>query len=263
MTKTLISCYYPGCPFGFADFIRASLGIHGFCVKHGYNFFIDFADDVLNRLFDIPKYTIPSNEKVYEIHDAMGGAVEGYFEQGFEQQVAKHNYYKITINRINITKELYPDLFNEILKPKQCLLDYISNLNFPKEYLAVHIRVGDNYLLKEANVDFERYFSKITQVAKDLPVIIFSDNNSVKQQFKHRFGFLIHDIPIIHTRETRNFDNFLKTIAEFYMIAFSKRVLSFNYSGFSHVSSYLYKKEYIVDYDNFHLNYLNNYIVKL
>lgn len=266
MNKTLISCYYKGCPFGIADFLRASINIHGYCIKKNWNFFIDFCDTPFEHLFQTPKYTLPENEKVNTIHDACGSSVSGYLEEEFEKKLSGGNIYKITVNWINITSELHTEEFIKILKPKPVVLDYIDSLKFPKEYLAVHIRLGDQYLNRPGVVDFEGYNNTIKSVADNLPVVIFSDNAFIKQEFQRRYNYIIHNIDIVHAREMRlinELEPFLKTIAEFYMIAFSTKVLSFIYSGFSHISSFLYKKEYLVVYDNFHLNYLKKYIKKI
>jgi hypothetical protein len=266
MKKTLISRYYKGCPFGIADFLRASINIHGFCVQKNWNFFIEFSGTPFEHLFETPTFTLPENEQIHEIHDACGSAVSGYLEEDFEKKLSGGTIYKITVNWINITSKLYPEQFIEILKPKPVVIDYINSLNFPKEYLAVHIRLGDQYLNRPGVIDFEGYNTTIKSVSGSLPVIVFSDNTHIKQEFERRYNYIIHDIDIVHTREMRivnHLEPFLKTIAEFYMIAFSTKVLSFIYSGFSHISSFLYKKEYLVVYDNFHLNYLKEYIKKI
>jgi len=47
------------------------------------------------------------------------------------------------------------------------------------------------------------------------------------------------------------------------MIGFATKIVLFNYYGFSHLSSYLYKKEFNVNYKNDHLNYLNEHIKEI
>ena len=258
---TVISSYYSW--FGIADFIRASLNLYSFCKKRNYAFYIDFKGTPYETLFDTPTF---KNQCSINIRDATGTPPIGYREEEFENKIIPGKTYNFTINYIIITPDIYPDSFLDIFKPSESVLNYIESLHFPKEYIAVHIRLNDSCIGTVQNIDFEKYKETIEKINETcLPVIIFSNNEYIKKVFKEKYSFLIHEMPILHTGNATGInkekkESYLKTIAEFYLIGFSSKVLSFHYSGFSHISSYLYKKEYIVTFDHPELKYLNDYI---
>ena len=165
--------------------------------------------------------------------------------------------FEIESSCINITPDLYIDEYNLFLKPSSVFLDYIASVNLPKDYLAVHIRVGDGFVNKKSNFNVDDAIIVVNKW-KDNVVVVFSDNEHVKQQFKN-YGFLIHEMDVFHINECKN-NSLIPTIAEFFIIGFSKKVLAFNYSGFYHISSFLMGKEYNACDFNVHYNYFNTYI---
>jgi len=264
INKTIIHTYNENCIYGIADFLRGSLNLFSFCKKRKYNFFINFKNTVYDSLFDTPE-SLSGNFIQLTLRQIT---LNGYCEDELEYLLKNGNLFEIDCNLINITPEIYRDEFIEFLKPSKIVLEYINSLSFPKDYLAVHFRIGDDFMEKiKLPVNETEMYSVIKNIAGDLPIIIFGDNQSIRQFFKEKYSFLTHDTKIIHTDLNFKWKNseidYLKTIAEFYMIGFATKIVSFNYSGFSHLSSYLYKKQFNVNYKNDHLNYLNEHVKEI
>ena len=256
MVVVLIHNYRLRALYGISDFLRASLNLFSFCKKRNFEYFIDFSDDNLNKCFDIQQSEIPKNSKSKIVFGQTNFV--NFREKELELKLDGKNFVEIDSNCINITSELYIDEFNLFLRPSKLVLDYIENQHLPKNYQSVHIRAGDCFISKKSSFNIQNAVSIINKW-KTTDVLIFSDNEYLKQEFKI-YGFLIHDMKIIHT--TTKGVSYIETIAEFYMIMFSTGILAFNYSGFSHLSSFLGKVKYTNVDNNIHLNYLNEYIQK-
>ena len=273
---TIIHKYVYGGNDGIADFIRGSLNLYSFCIKRNYSYYIDFEDSIFNICFDVNQGTIPKTQKIiyiqlnqlnFESILEKGEYIEDTLDDTIKKNTSNEDeVFEVTCNCINITKDLFVDSFKEFFKPSKLILNYIKTLNLPNDYVAVHLRYSDKFINDtkyEGNP--EEFKETILKIFPNEKNIIFFSNNSLLKKNLNKY-FIIHDIEIIHTNNLGYLNNnsvelYIKTIAEFYMISFSKKVLSLNmYSGFSHISSYLEGKEYIVTYKNKHLKFLNNYI---
>jgi hypothetical protein len=261
MSKTIVHVYGLETNYGIADFIRGSLNLFSFCKKRGYHYSINFTNGIFKDCFELPEHTHLNTEQ--ELHFGQSGYnLNQINESEFENLISNYSSVKVVSNMINLTSEIYLDEFMEFLKPSKLILDFIESLNLPKDYISLHIRVGDHFMNREPN--YEIPMDLVTKWnTENKPIVFFTDNQILKERYSG--SFIVNNIPIVHTNEESvrnscNSDVVVKTIAEFYMIGFSQKVLSLKYSGFSHISSYLYKKELTVTFKDSHLEYLNDYL---
>jgi hypothetical protein len=253
--------------YGIADFLRGALNVFSFCKKRNYEYFIDFCDTPFKDCFNIPE--CPKYQIDYFFDFGQRDRDGTFREQELEQFLSNFKEIKIQSNCINITQELYTEEFMEFIKPSQKVMDYIYSLDLPKDYLSIHVRLGDSLINQESNYEIPMDLVKNWN-EESLPVFLFTDNSALRKKYSDVFLTTQHEI--IHTnaqdvRDKTDSTIFIKTIAEFYLIGFSKKVLALKYSGFSHLSSYLYKKELSVPWNNgfnyCHYKYLNDYIKKI
>jgi len=112
------------------------------------------------------------------------------------------------------------------------------------QYNVIHIRCGDDYLLKENKIDPNIIQKIANHVVKNVKRgeknVLVSDNNQIKMILKRRFPFLLCRIcPIVHLGESTHFSetNIMHTLVDFYILSFSKSTVALSPytwgSGFS------------------------------
>lgn len=129
-----------------------------------------------------------------------------------------------------------------------------------RQYNVIHVRCGDEYLLKNDKIDIPRVQKIITHVAKHIrrneKTLLLSDNNQIKIILKKQFPTLLSRLkPIVHLGESREFpeNSILHTLVDFYLLSFSKNTTAFSPytwgSGFSEWASIMnnvpYKKFFL------------------
>ena len=268
MAIVLIHKYHDNINYGLADFLRASLNLFSFCKKRNYGYFIKFENQDLNKCFILGNEYLPIERKIFFGQHTLQDGIIIYREDELDSYLINSGskVFEIDSNCINITSELYVDEYSQFIKPSKLVLDYIESVKLPEDYLAVHIRCGDKFIHKDHSFNLTECLKVVNKFICDYnstdKVIVFSDNELLKQKFKS-YGFLIHEMNIFHTNTPGVYISpgiYMQTVAEFYMIGMSKKVLAFNYSGFSHLSSFLHSKEYFNNTNNVHLQYLNKYV---
>ena len=200
----------------------------------------------------------------------------------------KYNIYYIKTNRIGFEsnsniiniKEYY---FNNILKPSEKVINRINqiynNYNLKdNNYISLHIRCGDANMSNnnEQSIDkrinlsddiYNQYNDIINNFynnyGENLKMIIHSDSQIFKNEICRLNKNIINlDIDIKHIAENigiNNVDSYISTIAEFYIISKANKIFSpKNYSGFSHIASFINSIKLYCHYDNEHFKLIND-----
>jgi hypothetical protein len=204
---------------------------------------IDNIDDIINKLKD-------SFKKEYFINRSN----TIYFSTN------QYPLYKIQDDEKNFIKKFF--------EPNNTMNNYIDdNLKKlkleKKKYIVIHFRTGDNYLIHKNVMAFNKYkmiideVDKIKLIEKNIPIIIISDNQMLKNHLKQNIkNVFILDNKITHLGEDQllNEDNVKDTLLDFYIISNCKKAYSFTKyshgSGFIQWNCITYNVPYEIKYIN-------------
>ena len=157
-------------------------------------------------------------------------------------------------------------IMREIFEPNDLMKSYIDeNLNnldlIKKEYIVVHFRTGDKYLIDGNVMNYDKYNILISEINtikdehKNSKIIIISDNQALKNHLKNNVKDIhLFDNKITHLGENQILDDekVKDTLLDFYIINNSKQVYSFTRyrhgSGFVQWNCITYNIPYTIKY---------------
>lgn len=276
---------------GLGDFIRASIYLYYLSKKINFEYYIDLSQNIyIEKCFNYKKIKYNNCKEINLIDNPNS---KNILNNLFVNTSQNNSVYVIISNYIdfiykNELNQLIDDYNTNILKPSKLLSDNINyimnkyNLS-DNNYISCHIRCGDYTLYKSINDinikernhrdirvninDINTYNNINEFINKNLDmkekesckIIIHSDNELFKKKIKELYPkYEILDIKIKHIVKNigeNNIDYYISTLSEFYIISKSKKVLlPISYSGFSHWSSIIGKKELIANFKDNHLN---------
>jgi hypothetical protein len=171
--------------------------------------------------------------------------------------------YTITYPTIIIDQE-HKEVMKKILKPTDELLlltnNLLESLNlYQSDYITIHIRFGDNFLINSDNtIDSTKLDSIVAELNKlDLSkqYLLISDNNMIKKQIVDLFPFIkTHYNKITHTGQglDLNVSELQNTIIDFYLFSYSIKIIAFSVyihgTGFSKWCAETYNIPYTCQY---------------
>jgi hypothetical protein len=122
-----------------------------------------------------------------------------------------------------------------MLKPKPEFQMYLDNIidNLPnKEYNIFHIRLGDNFLIKNNNctINFEEFINKLISNNAINPTkdIIITDNSQLKKYIKTRNDLYTPDTNIKHIGVDTNLETIRDTLIELFIMQNSEQIKTFS-----------------------------------
>lgn len=262
---------------GIGDFIRSSIYFYIFCKKNNIEYYIDFSNyKYFNECFELEK--IPGNitenfsESIWFMN-SIGKTNNEIFNTIIKQPKTYYlfsNSFNYVDNKEN--DHYITEYFNKVLRPSKKVNNYIdfiyNQFKLKKDnYVSFHLRCGDtvmcmndnknknkdkNHILfdihnEEEIYNLNNYIEQfLTKHKINMPVIIHSDSQIIKQKLKNKNNnLIILENKIRHNSEDIGPDTDeanTQTVAEFYLIAKSYCILAKTYSGFSHYASFVYKK---------------------
>ena len=253
---------------GLGDYLRGCF----FLMQLSKLLKIDFDIDISNH--PMSNYII-SNNSTSKIEDINYNNIE--FRIGLNNDKNKVLFLNTLINKLNlITSETYYIFTNAFpcfkytttegrnfiksrLIPNEIMNNYITNtlttINLQKnDYNIIHIRTGDKYLINKEQLDptlITKILGVIRQNIKpEINYLILSDNNELKQilQKYNNFYVYIKKIEHIGGEGLQNNTTVINTLLDFYLMSYSKSILSLSTyswgSGFSEYCSKIYDIPY-------------------
>lgn len=247
-------------PSGLGDYLKGCFYLLQICRLLGLIFEMDLKNHPMSVYLNNPvrnEYDISENdcERVLDIF-CNEGTVNSTSLSNLNKLIEKLNkvdseVYFCFVNFYPIFKLEKEQrlLIKQLLIPNDIMIKNInlrlSRLNIePKKYSIIHIRLGDNYFLEKSKVNLTNVNKVISNLSvynnSNEKVVILSDNNFIKQIIKEKFSnFIVQIKPICHLGENYNktTDGILHTLLDFYLLAYSKSIVSFSIhswgSGFS------------------------------
>jgi len=173
----------------------------------------------------------------------------------------KKIYAYIISYPITPIKEKHKQNMQQLLKPTTHFLSIINNTLdelglVQKEFVVIHIRYGDKFLLKnEENTDLDhiKIIDKSIQLLDpNQQVLLISDNSIIKDIIIQKYPFIkTHFNEITHTGEGVEIDNdkLQNTMLDFYLFSFAEKIFAFSVychgTGFSKWAAETYSVPYV------------------
>jgi hypothetical protein len=114
---------------------------------------------------------------------------------------------------------------------KQYLDTIISNLPF-KEYNILHLRLGDNELVKKKKAlhDYKSFIDKFIETKMFNPItdIIITDSQTLKTYLQTNTQIYTPDTQLCHIGLAQNLEPVRDTLVEFFITTHSKKITSFS-----------------------------------
>lgn len=273
---------------GLGDFIRGSYFLMLFCEKYNLHCKISFHNGIENLLHNKLEYNPPikifseipifqnnniihlpisinniiltpiTNPNILHLFSEYLLSIPLFENKGLLyctcspfSQLQKH--HKLEMQRVlEPTTEIYHIITNTL----SCLS------LIKKNYICIHIRCGDDYLNNNSNRLLKKTF--IQNIFENIKIIysknenylLLSDNQYIKKIIITYFPYIktifndITHLSTIHTGEEK--EKIKNTMLEFYLLSFSKKIISYSCyqhgSGFSYWCAMTYNIPYICKY---------------
>lgn len=273
---------------GLGDFIRGSYFLMLFCEKYNLHYKISFHNGIENLLNNKLKYNTPiqilthipifQNNNIIHLPISIDNTILPPITNPniltlFSEYLLsipiheKNGLLYCTCNPFSQLQPHHKLNMQSVLEPTteihNIITNNLSNLSLiKKKYICIHIRCGDDYLNNQSNSQFEKTFlqnllQNIQMIySRNENYLLLSDNQYIKKIIITKYP-LIKTIfnDIIHLSEIRSEEENEKiknTMLEFYLLSFSKKIISYSCyqhgSGFSYWCAITYNIPYICKY---------------
>jgi len=250
-------------PPGFADFLRGSIALYQICKKLGFELKFDIDSHPIFSYLDIPyhmKINGDISKSTFEVlppkpYDEMTQILTNYIHNESTPYILTNAFY---MENSDMTAEY--TFIKSLLSPNIAVLNTITaiksscGIQTDIPYSIVHIRLGDNCLLKNADIDksiihkIRNYIEQIKQHTSSQLVCI-ADSTKIKKSISD-LCITTTTLPI-HTGslDTGSIDErIITTLSEFFLMSSATEIYCINYwdgSGYSRICSKMYSIPYL------------------
>lgn len=239
---------------GLGDMLRSMFAYFVFCKKNDIEYKIFFDS---NGPF----------ESCFESSEGVEKVDYKFLNIGSKSTQETHNFLKVCkehkdknfLVRSNIFDfvsfddlRLFKSEFLNFLKPTEAVKDRINDNRLENQnFSSIHIRCGDKFMssvniASDSRLDpsSEETIQLIDETIEFLDfdnVTIFTDNEYIKSKYPYRVNLL--NSKIQHTALKTNYKfSYIDTVAEFFIMGLSEKIVSLSNSGFSFWSAFLHDK---------------------
>jgi hypothetical protein len=273
---------------GFGDFIRGSYFLLLFCEKYNLHCKISFHNGIENLLQNHYESTLPprilSDIPVFQNNNIINLPISPnniilspitnpnilnlFSEYLLSIPIIENNgLLYCTCSPFTAVEQRHKLEMQRILEPNIEMQNTIQNTLkllglIKKKYTCIHIRCGDDYLNNSENTEFNKLFIRRVlgyikmMYTTNENYLLISDNLFIKKIIIQEFPFMktifkdiIHLSTIQSEKETEKIKN---TMIEFYLLSFSKSIVSYSCyqhgSGFSYWCATTYNIPYVCKY---------------
>lgn len=244
---------------GFGDFLRGSYFLMQFCEQYQLSYNINMQNHPISQFLVIYKGThmFPySNISVFDetnFHPALlnnnviinknDDKINNDFIYFLGNQTIYNNKiytYTISYPKNKTIEEKHKTYMQQLLKPNTHLHKIIKQtLNIldliEKEFIIIHIRYGDNFLIKrEHNVNTEhlnQIYQTIEKFDSNQKILLISDNDNIKNIITTEYPRVkTHFNKITHTGEgvTLETDALQNTMIDLYLFSLARSIVAFS-----------------------------------
>lgn len=257
---------------GYGDFIRSYFAFYVFCKIYNINLELYIPTHPLNKCIKC-KTDILNYEIKYFMYgnfhlNLVMEELEKCKNSDYNVIIYSNAYQIVSYDDLNKYRSEFLDLFiyTDVINDK--VKNLTKNLEFlheEGEYTSIHVRCGDMYmecasqcinddnrLNPKSDVIDEKIKLSINFLEKfELPIFLFTDVQSFKNDISKKYNLKTFDVNIIHLASIAEFESIVETIAEFILLGKSKHIIMLSQTGFAFWAAFLYNKPL------YHINYTN------
>ena len=264
---------------GIGDFIRGSYFLMEFCDNNNILFNINILNHPISQFLEIyqnkQSLIINNINKFEELNfqphisnnNIITNTYDSFTNNKFINYLSKQHVFNKKIYTYIISypsekiDEKHKEYMKQILQPCKQLELIVDNMLLElelikKQFIIIHIRYGDDFLIKKKNKIEKNHLAMIQKILDKLNLnqkyLLISDNIIIKNILSLKYPFIkTHFNKISHTGEgleikTNELQN---TMIDFYMFSHASRVIAFSVyqhgTGFSKWSTETYSVPYI------------------
>ena len=242
--------YIPESPFwGLGDYLRGSLSLAGICESLGLSFELNYSQHpiyahLVNKhsnmhsvnLSDVPIFHM---EDVNKLLNALKEITSTQLQNNIVIPVTT-NCWHLENGISNETREI----IRKSMTPNSELeitVKEIQSILASNEYNVVHIRMGDKYLLdnqQNEKIYYTFYTMILSSLPRDIPYMLFSDDNNFKEYCKKR-GIMVSPTQPCHLSDSvESISEKVKgTLSDFFCMSQAKTI--YKYSNHVYGSGFL------------------------
>jgi hypothetical protein len=263
---------------GLGDFIRGSYFLMQFCQENQLLYKINMLNHPISRFLEIYQNKQPSNYKninKFDLTNFNAGILDDNILTNIHDHTINNDFIYFLKDQTVHNKTIYTYLISyptiiideehkkymqHLLKPTKYLSllvdEQLTKLDlYEKEYTVIHVRYGDDYLIKnETDINLNHLNTikqKIDYLGSTNKILLISDNIVIKTCITNLYpNIKTHFNEITHTGEGIQLDtNKLKnTMIDFYLFSRAKNVFAFSVykhgTGFSKWAAETYSVPY-------------------
>jgi hypothetical protein len=222
----------------------------------------------MGRCFDIktPSFPLDGVSHLTKIADHRGNEfIETTVKRAWVEKLPLCVFSNVSYLRNPTLLRKHLPLLSTVLRPSAVTREMVEVIMrrhglVPKGFFSAHIRCGDLFMKREnngcefqtvdkrtdVNMDHVRTYDTMIQrcvTDRSKQIVIHSDSQEFKRLMKeYNPSYIILDTEIQHVANPigkNTFESYLSTISEFYILMNSCGVIMPNYSGFSHIASFM------------------------
>lgn len=246
---------------GYGDFIRSLLAVFVYCKENNIEHKLNIPNNPLNKCFDciterlnypIKGFIMGEKLDIQLMIDELNRCKDPNYNIILYSNV----YTIVPLEKLKkYTSEFMAFLkLSDAVKQRMAVLrNQINNV----EYVAMHIRCGDNFMDCEFQQDrscsvvinpnqdiLDRKLIKTIDFIKknyNLPICLFTDVQFVKDRVCKQYDLLSFKTKIHHiAAHSNNVDAFIDVIAEFELMGEAKAIVKISYTGFAYWSAFIH-----------------------
>ena len=243
---------YADFQFGLGDTLRTMYSYYVYCLKNDIPFYIHFNElNPLNLCFNRRLISQEHTKDLVQFQDISGYNSE--VTENFLKNFDSSKNYLINSNAFGfvpwdeLNNTIYKKGFLEFLGLSDQLKSRMSELcKYSELMTSIHVRCGDMYMPtvnigSDSRITVEDSKKQILELISDLKndVLLFTDSLFLKNNLKNVQGLSQLKTCVHHTALRNSGHGTIDSVAEFFLLGKSKKVIVLSHSGFSFWSTFL------------------------
>ncbi len=244
-TKCIQNVYIPESPFwGLGDYLRGSLSLAGICESLGLSFGLNYCQHPISMYLTNEQSSMDSVDfsKVpqFPIEDTLN--LVSALKEVVKMQNNQNMLIPLTTNcwqLENGISDTTRNIMRKSLTPAtelELAIKELQSILPSHEYNAVHIRMGDKYLIygeQNEKLYFTFYTMIVSALPTDMPYILFSDDNNLKEYCKKKGMYVSPSNPCHLSSSSQSIAEKVKgTLSDFFCISRAKNIYKYSNHGY-------------------------------
>lgn len=231
--------------WGLGDYLRGILTSAEECNQRGIQWELEYSYHPMSLFLenahntpdsytpdDVYTFTIGQSKEYFSVLDQLRGISDGVFYVTTNAWFLKNGIQSTTFQKVR--ESIQP---NSILQSAiQAAMNQLGIRD--KEYRAIHIRMGDAYLVEDSQnqESFDTICTTIeTMIAeqkKTGPCVVFSDSKRIKDFFRTKTGYCVSPASPGHLGFATEDQAVLETLVDFFLLSKASHIFQYSNHGY-------------------------------